>query len=90
MKNENFCTHCVQPMDLNHPGYFILEDGAAFHLNCGDEEIEIYTVHWDGELKHLACIEQVVEYVNDLQIDETITIKKRKMSRIEYLLTPEL
>lgn len=90
MKKSNLCTHCVQPMDMTHPGYFIPEEGAAFHLACGDEEIEIYTVHWDGELKHLACLEAVVEYINDLQRDEAITIKKRIMPRIQYLLMPEL
>lgn len=88
--SQNLCTHCAKLMNPTHPGYFLLDENAAFHLACGDEEIEVYTVHWDGELKHVACIEEVISYINDLERDTAITIKKRIMSRMQYLCAPEL
>lgn len=87
------CQHCAIPLSGIDTQY-VFKMGDQFfslHTLCAEELIDIYKVSWDGNLLHItANVETVLDYVKELVNGDKIEIRKNKMPRIKYLMTPEL
>lgn len=94
---EYECRSCgkIIPATDAQQGQLIGEVYYPLHIGCAEpwlsESIDVYIVSWEGELGHTeACLKTILAYVEEMETDQEITIRKEKMPRAHYLRLPEL
>jgi len=79
----NNCKHCKEEIPINSRQY------PGFHMWCAEEELTLFKTGPMHNNKIVADQYELINYLKDLEKDETWTVEVIKMSRIQYENLPE-
>ena len=89
------CCHCKTeiPAGVCQQGQFIDGDWYPLHVDCANawaiELIPVWTIEYEDYGHTTSSLGQVQGEIAELEEDQEVTVKARKMPRIDFLNLPE-